>query len=110
MSRTFYPLIRKNRISVVYLYYYKRAIKAKDEKAKEKYFDLYLKLGGSEKDIEASIERSAPPMPDNLFQKDERLLTEAEIELNDKWAASITPRKKEMLILARQWYEQIYNY
>jgi len=42
------------------LYYYKQAFKYGDEEAIKKYYDEYIELGGSDKNMAKSIKRSAP--------------------------------------------------
>ncbi len=75
------------------LYYYRQAIKFKDEKAKEKYFQEYLDLGGHKSDVRASLKRAHPTSP-------------IPAKLKSKFMETLKPGQRKTLERATEWYEK----
>lgn len=78
------------------LYYYRQAKKYKDEKAAEKYMQMYLDGGGKRSGISASVRRAKPmaSLPTNLKYKFRNSLSAAELKTLER---------------ANEWYRETYQ-
>lgn len=78
------------------LYYYKQALKYKNEKLAEHWKEQYLKLGGKSEGLKQSITKSDPL---EALPKNKR----------GAFRESLSPAEKEILEKAREWYRRTYS-
>lgn len=78
------------------LYYYRQAVRYKDETAKKKYMQLYLDNGGKRSGLSESINRAAP-------------LASLPTNLKYKFRSSLSAADQETLKKANEWYREVYK-
>ena len=78
------------------LYYYKQALKYGDLGAAQKYLREYVKLDGTLKGIDISIEKSSPTY--HIPPK-----------LREKFLRSLDPKERDTLKLAEDWYKRTFK-
>lgn len=78
------------------LYYYKQAVKYKDDRLAQKYWADYVRLGGNTKAAGQSIARAAPA-------------ASVPAAYRSAFMQSLTPREREIMSTAEAWYRKTYR-
>lgn len=78
------------------LYYYKQALRYKNEKLADKFLAEYENLGGTDKGLKTSIDRSHPLSGLNKSQKEDFL-------------DSLSPGERTVVERAEDWFDKVYE-